>query len=137
MPSPSEQNHPRPARLIEVAPGTEILPVDLRKVPQLGVFDWTRKKVVFPDSGKEGFAYVPVVRVHDAWMRISEAEKLPLGLSEEVIVKLIRGGFVEGGRGAPNSKTVNVISLLDHIEETRANPDFWGAEERRRYKEGA
>lgn len=136
MPSPSETNHPRPAKKIEVAPGLFVLPANFAKIPALGVFEWMKRRVTFED-GRQGHAYVPVIRVNDAIMRVSEAEKLPLGMSEEVIMKLIRAGFVEGSRGAPNTKTVNIVSLLEHIEETSANPDFWDTERRRLYKEGA
>lgn len=134
MPSPSHTTFPRPARNVEVAPGVRILPVDLGKIPAIAVCEAVRKRVTFED-GRTGYAYIYIERIHDAWLRISEAEKLNLGLSEEVIVKLIKAGFVEGGRAAPNSKTVNVVSLLEHIEETREDPDFWTPERKQRYRE--
>jgi hypothetical protein len=137
MPSPTEQTFPRPAKSVEVAPGVDVLPIDMRRIPAMTVSEAVRKKVTFED-GTKGHAYIFVERVHVAWMRVSEVEKLPLGLCSEVLMKLIRGGFVEGGQMAPNSTTVNIQSLLDHIEETREDPEFWSAhpERRKAYKEG-
>jgi hypothetical protein len=137
MPSPTEQTFPRPAKRVEVAPDVQVLPIDMRRIPAMTVTDAVKKRVTFED-GRKGEAYVFIERVHDAWMRVSEVEKLPLGLCSEVLMKLIRGGFVEGGQIAPNTTTVNIQSLLDHIEETRADPEFWSAhpERRKRYKEG-
>jgi hypothetical protein len=135
MPRFSDETFPRPVRAVEVSPGTKLLPVDLRRVPALGVFEWVYKQVQFED-GSRGTACVPVLRIKEAWLRVSEAEKLPLGLSAEVIVRLIRGGFVEGAQPAPNNTTVNVLSLLDHFEQTREDPDYWTPERRKRFKEG-
>jgi hypothetical protein len=135
MPSPTEQTFPRPAKRVEVAPDVQVLPIDMRRIPAMTVADWVKKKVTFED-GSKGEAYIPVARVHDAWMRVSEVEGLPLGLCSEVLMKLIRGGFVEGGPLGPNSNTVNVASLLEHIENVRADPEFWTRERRQAYREG-
>lgn len=136
MPRLSQTTYPRPVRQIEVAPGTKYLPVDVRKIPAVGVFYWKPVQVQLP-KGNTITAYMPVEEVHDAWLRISEAEKLPFGLSAEVIRKLIRGGFVEGNTAAPNNNTVNVRSLLEHIEQTRADFDFWKRDDRRsRFENG-
>lgn len=130
MPRFSDKVFPRPVRKIEVAPGVEILPVDLRRIPAIGVFFWKPVTATLK-NGKTIKAYVPMEQVHEAWLRISEVERLPFGLSKETLRKLVKGGFVEGGRAAPNAATVNVISLLEHIEATRADFDFWNRENRR------
>lgn len=135
MPKLSEETFPRPVRKIEVAPDVRILPMELRRIPAIAVTEAVMKNVTFED-GTKGTAYIFVERVHDAWLRVSEAEKLPLGMSAEVIMKLIRTGFVEGSQGAPCNLMVNVRSLLDHIEQTREDPEFWTPERRRRFKEG-
>lgn len=127
MPSLSKNTFPRPVRTIHVAPGTEVIPADLRTIPALGVFEWRRNT--------DG-TYTPLVRVRDAWLRVSEAEKLPLGLSAEVISKLVRGGFVVGSQAAPNNFMVNVASLLEHIEECAEDPDYWTTERRNRFRDG-
>jgi hypothetical protein len=127
MPSLSESVFPRPVRRIDVAPGTHILPVDLRRVPALGVFDWRHNG--------DG-TYSPIIRVKDALMRVSEVERLPLGLSAEVIMKLYRGGFIDGSQPAPNNIIINVMSLLEHIEECAADPDYWTKERRQIFKDG-
>lgn len=127
MPSLSEDTFPRPVRKIEVSPKVRVLPVDIRKVPALGIFDW--------QHNGDG-TFTPVTRVKDSWLRVSEVERLPLGLSAEVIMKLYKGGFIEGAQPAPNNIVVNVISLLDHIEECAADPDYWTPERRQRFKEG-
>lgn len=122
--------------MIEVAPGTKILPVDIKRIPALGIFEWKALKVQNAD-GSLRTVYEPVERVHDAWLRISEAEKLPFGMSAEIIRKLVAGGFIEGGRAAPNNATINVVSLLQHIEDTRGDWDYWKRDGRRqRFENG-
>lgn len=136
MPSFSEETYPRPVRLVEVAPGTTVLPVDLRRVPALAVMAFKPVKVKLP-SGITVTAFTVVDEIHDAWLRISEAERLPFGLSAEVIRKLINGGFVEGNRAAPNNSMVNIRSLLEHIEATRNDWDFWKRDGRKqRFDDG-
>lgn len=137
MPSQSEAKYPRHARKIEVAPGVKILPIDMRKIPALVVAVAKRRRVKFLDTPTQevGFAITYHERVHSAWLRITEAAKLPLGLSEQVIHTLVRAGFVKGGRAAPNSNTVNVVNLLEHIEETAADPYFWTKERLQQYKD--
>ncbi len=87
-------------------------------------------------SGGEGTAYIPLTRIREAWLRVSEAEKLPVGLSAEVMVKLIKGGFVQGSTPAPHSTIINMLDLLRHIEETAEDPDFWTDDRLERYKHG-
>lgn len=136
MPRLSETTFPRPVRHVEVAPDTRVLPVDVRQIPALGVFEWVGKRVIFEETNQRGVAYVPVMRLREAWIRVSEAEKLPFGLSAEVIVRLMRGGFIEGGQPAPNNTVVNVQSLLNHYDATLEDPDFWTPERRKKFKEG-
>jgi hypothetical protein len=135
MPRFSDKTFPRPVRAIEVAPGIKALPVDVRQIPAMGAFEWVCKRVIFEETNQRGVAYVPVMRIRDAWIRVSEAEKLPFGLSAEVIVRLVRAGFVEGGQPAPNNTVVNVASLLAHYDATLEDLDFWTPERRRRFKE--
>jgi len=129
MPSPTESTFPRPVFKLEVAPNVigKVLPADVRKVPALGIFDWI--------DNRDG-SFTPVIRVKEAWLRVSEAEKLPLGLSAEVLFKLMKGGFVMGSAPAPHSTIINVSDLLRHIEECAEDPDYWTAERRQRYNEG-
>ncbi len=127
MPKFSETTFPRGVRAVEISPNTRILPVDLKRIPAMGVFDWRHNG--------DG-TYTPVERVKDSWLRVSEVEQLPLGLSAEVITKLFRGGFIEGAQAAPNNIMINVCSLLEHIEECSADPDFWTRERRQRFKDG-
>ncbi len=129
MPSPSEDTFPRPVWAANVAPGVigKVIPLDKRKVPAIIVADMI--------DNRDG-SYTPVARVKDAWLRVSEAEKLPLGLSAEVMFKLIKGGFVMGAQGAPHSTTINISDLLRHIEETADDPGFWTADRKERYANG-
>ena len=137
MPSPSEAKYPRPARAAEVAPGVKVLPIDLRKIPTLIVSKAKRRRVRFLDveGQPEGFAITYHEQVHSAHLRITEAAKLPLGLCEQVIHTLVRAGFVKGGRVAPNSCTVDVVSLLEHMARTEEDPFFWTKERLQRYKD--
>ncbi|WP_395737432.1 hypothetical protein [Prosthecobacter sp.] len=129
MPSPTETTFPRPVFGLKVAPNVvgKTLPADVRKIPALGIFDWA--------DNRDG-SFTPVVRVKEAWLRVSEAEKLPLGVSAEVMFKLIKGGFVIGSAPAPHSTIINISDLLRHIEECAEDPDFWTTERRKRYAEG-
>lgn len=130
MPSPTETTFPRPVFKMMVAPGVvgKVLPADVRKIPALGIFDWMRNG--------DG-TYSPGIRVKEAWLRVSEAEKLPLGVSAEVMFKLIKGGFVMGSAPAPHSTIINVLDLLRHLEECSEDPGgYWTAERKKRYAEG-
>lgn len=129
MPSPTETTFPRPVFRLNVAPGVvgKVRPADIRKIPALGIFDW--------QSNGDG-TFTPVIRVKEAWLRVSEAEKLPLGVSAEVMFKLVKGGFVIGSAPAPHSTIISITSLLEHIETCAEDPDFWTPERRRLYAEG-
>lgn len=134
MPSASP-NILRPARVVEVAPGTRILPPDLKRVPSVCVSELVWHNVTFRD-GSQGRALVPVDRVHDRWMRLSEIEsRLHLGVSAEVMQKLCYGGFISYARPGPDNILVDIVSLLEHFEET-SDPDYWTKERRQRYKDG-
>jgi hypothetical protein len=129
MPSPTEETFPRPVFKLQVAPGVvgRVLPADVRKIPAIGIFEWV--------DNRNG-SFTPQIRVKEAWLRVSEAEKLPLGLSAEVMFKLIKGGFVIGSAPAPHSTIVNISDLLRHIEECAEDPDYWTSERKTRYAEG-
>jgi hypothetical protein len=137
MPSQSEAKYPRHARKIEAAPGVHVLPMDVRKIPGIVASVAKRRRVKFLDvpGQPEGYAFTYHERVHDAWLRITEAAKLPLGLSEQVIHTLVRAEFVQGHRAAPNNCAVNVVSLLAHIQTTAEDPYFWTKERLQRYKD--
>jgi hypothetical protein len=122
--------------MVEVAPNTKVLPVDQKRIPALAVMAFKPIKVTLP-NGITVTAYTVHDELHDAWLRISEAERLPFGLSAEVIRKLINGGFVEGCRSAPNNSMVNCRSLLEHIQACRDDWDFWKRDGRKqRFDDG-
>lgn len=128
MPRLSESKFPRPVEGVQVAPTVSIVPLEKRKIPALGLHDWI--------DNRDG-TYTPILRIKEAWMRVSEVERLPLGISAEVIVKLWQGGFIEGAQPGPNNTVINVRSLLEHYEETAANPEYWKDSERlQRYRDG-
>jgi hypothetical protein len=143
MPRQSTTLHPRPVELIEVAPGVEIMPVARNKVPKLAVTEWCEKPVRLAHAdcqhckakGIHTTVYVPVLRLKPCFMRFTEAAEQPIGMSAEVIQKLVEGGFVEGSRGAPHNSTVNFQSLLEHLDEC-AMPGYWTTERKDRYKHG-
>ncbi len=129
MPSPTEETFPRPVFELQVAPGVvgKVLPADMKKIPAIGIFEWV--------NNRDG-SFTPVIRVKEAWLRVSEAEKLPLGVSAEVMFKLIKGGFVIGSAPAPHSTIVNITDLLRHIEECAEDPSYWNSDRRERYANG-
>jgi len=129
MPSPTESTFPRPVFQLRVAPDVigKVRPADIRKIPAIGIFEWR--------DNRDG-SFSPQIRVKEAWLRVSEAEKLPLGVSAEVMFKLIKGGFVIGSAPAPHSTIINISDLLRHIEDCAEDPNFWNSERRKRYAEG-
>ena len=129
MPSPTEDTFPRPVFPLQVAPGVmgRRLPAEMSKIPALGIFDWV--------DNRDG-SFTPSIRVKEAWLRVSEAEKLPIGLSAEVMMKLVKGGFVIGSAPAPHSTIISMTDLLRHIEECAEDPAFWTCERKQRYADG-
>jgi hypothetical protein len=50
---------------------------------------------------------------------------LGLGGDTQTLRRLIRAGFVEGGRVAPRKYTVNIESYYAHLTRCGEEPDFW------------
>lgn len=112
-------------RLSQVAPGeyaaAEIHPDD---VPRYGIVRLMRQA--------DG-TYVPVLRNHGQYIRISEdlPEKLGLkGIAFKTLYRLVAAGFVACSRPAPNVILVDVLSLSEHLQATR-DTEFWTPERRR------
>lgn len=107
------------------------LPPDRSKVHAIGIFDITatRRGEVLDLSAE--------YRIKESWMRISEVERLPLGISAEVMFRLIRSAFVLGTVAAPASTFIDVWDLLRHYEATNGPnaAEFWSPERRQRYTE--
>jgi hypothetical protein len=131
-----------PARKRDYAEGVEewrthkvearkVLPVDAGKVPAIGVMELRQAS---------GGLLRPVWRTDLSWMRVSEVadgpRRLPLGISADVLYRLILGQFVLGSKVGPASSMVDVWDLLRHYEETSgpAVQTFWDAERLERYR---
>lgn len=103
-------------------------PADPGKLRAMGVFTWTAMR---------GGGYRPEYSIQDALMRVSEVERLPLGISAEVLFRLVRAQLVRGTAMAPASTMVDVWDLLMHFEQT-SGPNmtaFWTPERRALYAE--
>jgi hypothetical protein len=71
--------------------------------------------------------------IQGVFLAVGEMEKVPLGVTAENMIKLIKGGFVDGDLCAPNGVKINVISLQQHIERAASDPGFWTAERIERF----
>jgi hypothetical protein len=83
---------------------------------------------VVPIDGSPGH-YKLVPRSLEKLVRVSPEliEKLGLGSSRDqtTLKRLIRAGFVDGGRVSPQVYTVNLASYFQHLKRCSENPDFW------------
>lgn len=103
-------------------------PAEQGKLRAMGIFTWTALR-----TG----GYRPEFAIQDALMRVSEVERLPLGISAEVLFRLVRAQLVRGTAMAPASTMVDVWDLLQHYEQT-SGPNmtaFWTPERRALYAE--
>ena len=107
-------------------PIKDAMPVDAGKVPALGILEMHLR------AGR----IIPEVRISEIWMRVSEAERLPLGCSAEILFRLVQGAFVIGTKAAPHSTMIDLSSLLDHFQETSEDLNYWTPERRERYAQG-
>lgn len=107
------------------------LPPDKTKVRAIGIFEITATR-----RGQEVDLFAEY-RIRESWMRISEVERLPLGISAEVMFRLIRSSFVLGTVAAPASTFIDVWDLLRHYEQTSGPnaAEYWTPERRLRYAE--
>ncbi len=107
------------------------LPAEPGKVRAIGIYEATA-------SGQGASLQLNAeFRIRESWMRISEVERLPLGISAEVMFRLVRSSFVLGTVAAPASTFIDVWDLLRHYEAT-SGPNasqFWTSDRRQRYAE--
>jgi len=105
-------------RMAEISPGVYVQ-LDLKFMPS---------DVVFCDlveTGPGTFKLSP--RTWERLVRVDSdlCERLGLGAGTQIMRRLIRSGFVDGGRTAPKAYTVNLSSYFRHLARCSEDPDFW------------
>lgn len=107
------------------------LPAEKGKVRAIGIYE------IIATRAAGQIQLSAECRVKESWMRISEVERMPLGISAEVMFRLIRSSFVLGTVAAPASTFIDVWDLLRHYEQTSGPnaAEFWTSERRKRYAE--
>jgi hypothetical protein len=81
-----------------------------------------------------------VAEVHSAEIRLNAGilKKLHLGVEHCTMKRLIKAGFVEGGRVAPGCYTFDLQSYYNHVAQVRAaaasGEDFWTGENLEKYR---
>jgi hypothetical protein len=119
---PPRNNRPT---TVEVAPGKSVVDAPAAEVRRIGVCD-----LVPQGDG----TYKPVLRIHAQEVKLSPhtLRELGIGISIETMRRLIRAGFVQGARSAPNAYFFTLQSYFDHVERVRAaasvGDDFWTTE---------
>jgi hypothetical protein len=111
-------------KVIEVAPGTRMLPIPRADVHMESIA-FVRWQAVGDGS------YRPVYKVIDPDIRFTEAEKI-LKVPYRTLLRLVRGGFVKGEQITPGYWQMNLFSYFDHVERVRKDPEFWQREKNRR-----
>lgn len=111
------------AKMAEVSPGV-FVQLDLGFKPA---------EVVICDVVEAGgglFKLVP--RTWEKLVRVDSdlCERLGLGTGTGIMRRLIRSGFVDGGRTAPKAYTVNLSSYFRHLTRCSEDPDFWQKKDR-------
>ncbi len=132
-PSHSVPLFPRRTKVrdIEVAPGRFIVDLPPGAVPRICVAD------LIPQGDH---TYRAVARVHEAEIRLTAEilHKLNLGISKSSLIRLIKAGFVNGSRVAPQCYVFDLQSYFDHRELMRAEAaegrDFWTGDNLARYR---
>jgi hypothetical protein len=120
------------AKTIEVAPGKTIVDLPPAAVPRVAVVD------LVPTGDPS--TYKAVARVHTAQLRLTPdtIKKLNLGVKFETLKRLVRAGFVEGGRISPNCYLFDLASYYAHNDRVRAaaaaGEEFWTAENLTKYR---
>jgi hypothetical protein len=125
--------YPRRTRVkqIEVAPDRFVVDLPPQAVPRICVSD------LIPQGDH---TYRAVARVHQAEIRVTPdvLSKLNLGVRHQTLLRLIRAGFVNGSKIAPNCYVFDLQSYFDHRElmrkEASEGRDFWTGENLARYR---
>jgi hypothetical protein len=105
-------------KMAEVAPGRFV---------QLD-FNFERAEIVLCDTVDNGDGTVRLVpRSWEKWEKVTDdlCQKLGLGRSTDTLRRLIRGGFVDGGRVSPYLYVVNLAAYFAHLKRCSEDPDYW------------
>lgn len=81
--------------------------------------------------------YMPVLKVHGQYVRMSHELPAKLGLAglhPRNLYRLVAAGFVASSRIAPNTILVDVLSLAQHIEAAR-DPEYWTPMRRKQWSD--
>jgi hypothetical protein len=133
-PNPFPANSAVHAAAVRVLPAGEVIQVSpdaiVRKVadapatmiPRVGVSDW--------QPAGDG-TYRPIVRIHEAMVRVTDAERVT-GLPYLTLRRLIIAGFVKGAQLTPGNVLIDLHSFYEHVEKCK-DPEFWNKERREAY----
>lgn len=127
----TDQEHQSAAEKVQVAPGCYV-PGGERQLPRVALVDWI---------GQSDGSFKPRIRMTGRRVRLSEKnlKDLNLGVEYRTMLRLIKAGFIEGEKIAPNCWTFCLESFLGHREDCQDDPDFWEEENpdenRKRYRE--
>lgn len=117
--------------MLDIAPGRAVVDLQPQDVARICVSD------LIPQGDH---TYRAVARVHNAEIRLTPEvlRKLNLGVRHETLKRLIKAGFVDGARIAPNSYVFDLQSYYDHVEKVKKaageGTDFWTGDNLARYR---
>jgi hypothetical protein len=116
-------NGRHPPRMVEVGPG------QFAPAPVQGELPFGVPETVFCDVVElpQGGVYKLVPRSWEQLERVTVelCARLGLGRQTRTLRRLIRGGFVDGGRVSPEVYTVNLASYFQHLKRCAEDPDYW------------
>ncbi len=107
-----------PDDLLEIEPGKFARATELTPLPKVAQLDWVR-------AG--GGQWRPKLRYLGRNVRLSQqnVDALNLGVPSRTILRLVRAGFVDGYKVAPQTWVFSLESYLAHVEAVEDDPDFW------------
>ncbi|MCX6908122.1 MAG: hypothetical protein NTY01_08775 [Verrucomicrobia bacterium] len=102
---------------VEIVPGVKITPVSIESVSRFAIARWV-------PQGDGTFK--PVAKSCDPWVRltVSLPRELGLGISWDVMRRLIVSGIVASRRPGPHTTEISIESLNAHLEGCR-DTEYW------------
>jgi len=112
---------------VRIAPGQEVTDIPRKAIPRYGFVHLMR----LTDG-----SYTPVLKSWNQMCRLSLTitEDLGLDIERTTLLRLIRGGFIQGHYITPSLCLFDLHSLYEHLDACK-DPEFWDEKKRKAYQQ--